>query len=305
MGYLSIGETLLVHTRNISIMAASKNPLSNSLLSYLFLFFVTSSLFLFIGKNLLITGWSSANSAISPLRWVAATVVPVIVVSWGHQKRSLSTSGSLLALVVGFVLSLAHYSYFLSLLAFFVSSSKATKYMQGVKKTFESDFKEGGQRNWLQVFCNGAMATELGSVIAKSDPFLITTFEKVPKGTNGGVTWVGLVSSLIGGLVIGLAYYTGIYMAASQVDKALAPCQLLVILVGGLGGLMGSLLDSLIGATLQFSGKDVKTGKIVEVARDGVVPICGKMVLDNHSVNLVSSILTALILPKIALAMGL
>jgi len=332
-------------------MAASKNPLSSSLLSYLFLLFVTSSLFLFIGKNLLITGWSSANSAISPLRWVAATVVPVIVVSWGHQKRSLSTSGSLLALVVGFVLSLAHYSFFLSLLAFFVSSSKATKYMQGVKKTFESDFKEGGQRNWLQVFCNGAMATELallylldvgsadlpvdfrhhyraswlgigvlgalaccngdtwaselGSVIAKSDPFLITTFEKVPKGTNGGVTWVGLVSSLIGGLVIGLAYYTGIYMAASQVDKALAPCQLLVILVGGLGGLMGSLLDSLIGATLQFSGKDVKTGKIVEVARDGVVPICGKMVLDNHSVNLVSSILTALILPKIALAMGL
>ena len=81
-------------------MAASKNPLSSRLLSYLFLFFVTSSLFLFIGesqirwkigdqlsvgKNLLITGWSSANSAISPLRWVAATVVPVIVVSWGHQ----------------------------------------------------------------------------------------------------------------------------------------------------------------------------------------------------------------------------
>ena len=67
-----------------------------------------------------------------------------------------------------------------SLLAFFISSSKATKYKQEVKKKFESDFKEGGQRNWLQasylssqfcfqlfnhgimqVLCNGAMATEL------------------------------------------------------------------------------------------------------------------------------------------------
>ena len=57
--------------------------------------------------------------------------------------------------------------------------------------------------------------------------------------------------------------------------------------------------------SLQFSGQDVTTGKIVEVARDGVVPISGKMVLDNHSVNLISSILTALFLPKVALALGL
>ena len=57
--------------------------------------------------------------------------------------------------------------------------------------------------------------------------------------------------------------------------------------------------------SLQFSGRDAKTGKIVEVAREGVIPICGKMVLDNHSVNLISSILTALLLPKFALAMGM
>ena len=57
--------------------------------------------------------------------------------------------------------------------------------------------------------------------------------------------------------------------------------------------------------SLQFSGRDAKTGKIVEIAREGVIPISGKMVLDNHSVNLISSILTALLLPKFALAMGM
>jgi len=331
--------------------ASSKNKNANGALSFISLLFVTSSLFFFIGKNLLFSGWTATNASISPLRWVSATVVPVLIVSAGHQRRSLSTSGALLSLIVGFTLSLAHYSFFFSLITFFLSSSKATKYKQEVKKTFESDFKEGGQRNWLQVLCNGAMATqlallylldvgsadlpvdfrhqyraswlgmgvlgavaccngdtwasELGTVIAKTDPYLITTFQKVPKGTNGGVTMVGLVSSLLGGLVIGAAYYFGIVMAASKVDLAIAPCQPLVILVGGLGGLLGSLLDSLIGATLQFSGKDIKTGKIVEISREGVVPIAGKMVLDNHSVNLISSILTGLILPKVALAMGL
>merc|ERR1711892_1380037 len=281
---------------------------------------------------------------ITPLRWVSATVVPVIIVSWGHGRKSLSTSGALLALIVRFCLALAHYS-------FFLSSSKATKYRQNIKAQVEEDFKEGGQRNWLQVLCNGGMAfelsllylldigsadlpvdfrhqyraswlgmavlgaisccngdtwaSELGSVLAKGDPFLITTFQKVPRGTNGGVTLVGLMSSVFGGLVIGAAYFVGVMVSAASMDREIAPNQLLVILVGGLGGLLGSLLDSLIGASLQFSGKDAKTGKIVEVAREGVIPISGKMVLDNHSVNLVSSILTALLLPKIALACGL
>jgi uncharacterized membrane protein len=29
----------------------------------------------------------------------------------------------------------------------------------------------------------------------------------VPKGTNGGVTLVGLLASFLGGLAVGLAYY--------------------------------------------------------------------------------------------------
>jgi len=330
---------------------ASTTSLTSSILSLASLLFVISSVILFLLKNLVTGSWTASEANITPLRWISATVVPVIVVIWGHGKKSLSTSGALLALLVGFCLSLAHYSFFLCMLAFFVTSSKATKYKQEIKKKFEADFKEGGQRNWLQVLCNGGMATqlsllylldigsadlpvdfrhqyraswlgmavlgalsccngdtwasELGTVLTANQPVLLTTFEKVPKGTNGGVTLVGLVFSLLGGLVTGVAYWAGVIMSSPTEDLAMAPNQLVVILVGGAGGLLGSLIDSLIGATLQFSGKDVKTGQIVEVEREGVERISGKMVLDNHSVNLVSSILTALLLPKIALGLGL
>ena len=68
------------------------------------------------------------------------------------------------------------------------------------------------------------------------------------QGTNGGVTFIGLISSFIGGLVIGVAYYVGIMLSASSRDLVLAPDQLLVILIGGLGGLLGSLIDSVLGA---------------------------------------------------------
>jgi len=208
-------------------MANLAKQAASGFLSLGSLLFVTISLFLFIGKNLFISGWTAEQANITPLRWVSATVVPVIIVSWGHGRKSLSTSGALLALIVGFCLALAHYSFFLCLLAFFITSSKATKYRQNMKAQVEEDFKEGGQRNWLQVLCNGGMAfelsllylldigsadlpvdfrhqyraswlgmavlgaisccngdtwaSELGSVLAKGDPYLITTFQKVPR----------------------------------------------------------------------------------------------------------------------------
>jgi len=314
------------------------------------LLFIILSLSVFIIKNVLFSGWTADRLTITPFRWVAATLVPVISASWGHGKN-FSTSGALLALIVGFILTLANYSFFLSLLAFFVSSNRATKYKEEVKKSQDENCQAGRQRNWVDILCSSGMAlelcllylidigsadlpidfrhqyraswfccavlgslaaragdtwaTQIGSVLAWGNPRLITSLSSVPRGTNGGVTFIGLISSFIGGLIIGLAYYIGIMVSASSQDLNIAPDQLLVILIGGLGGLLGSIIDSVLGASLQFSGEDIKTGRIVEVAGQGIVPIAGKMVLDNHSVNVISSILTALLLPKIAVRIGL
>ena len=71
---------------------------------------------------------------------------------------------------------------------------------------------------------------------------------------------------------------------------------------GGISGFLGSLIDSIMGATLQYSGLNQKTGAIVESPGqpgDTVTHITGINILDNHEVNLLSSLFTAIMIPVI------
>ncbi|KAH0949612.1 hypothetical protein HN011_006047 [Eciton burchellii] len=288
---------------------------------------------------------TEGHTIISPWRWLVAVVIPFFFLFWGLRRKSVDISGAFLGLFMGFILTLSSFAHLSALMAFFVTGSKVTKFRSAQKKKLETDFKEGGQRNWIQVLCNGGMATqlallylldigsgerpidfdkeyrsswlsigilgafaccngdtwasELGTVMGTGEPFLITTRKRVPRGTNGGVSWIGLFCSILGGVVVGLFYYV---MVLNTVDTAVlqvAAPQWPVIVIGGFAGLFGSLLDSILGATLQYSGVD-ETGAIVEKPGKGVRHICGKQILDNHSVNLLSSIGIALILPRVA-----
>lgn len=62
---------------------------------------------------------------------------------------------------MGFILTLSSYAHVAALVTFFVTGSKATKFRSVQKEKIEADFKEGGQRSWTQVLCNGGMATQL------------------------------------------------------------------------------------------------------------------------------------------------
>lgn len=56
---------------------------------------------------------------------------------------SLCLCLSLPGLVVGFILTIANFSFFTSLMTFFLSSSKLTKWRGNIKKQLDSEYKEG------------------------------------------------------------------------------------------------------------------------------------------------------------------
>ncbi|KAL6621313.1 hypothetical protein ACP70R_033745 [Stipagrostis hirtigluma subsp. patula] len=139
--------------------------------------------------------------------------------------------------------------------------------------------------------CNGdTWSSEIG-VLSEEQPRLITTLKPVRKGTNGGVTLQGLLAATAGGLTIGLAFVVvGLLTAKCSFDMALR--QLLVLPISA-AGLLGSLIDSFLGATLQFSGYCSVRKKVVSKRGPTVTKTSGMTVLDNDAVNAVSVLLTS------------
>jgi uncharacterized protein (TIGR00297 family) len=209
-----------------------------------------------------------------PARGLLRSVTTAAAIAFGAWRfRALSSGGAVAATVVGTaVYAGAGLRSAVALVVYFVSST-----LFGCLPGVRLEQRRGRRRDAIQVLANGGVAallaaastrrraasgallatgvggaiaaaaadtwaTELGSRATQA-PRSIVTGRRVSPGTSGGVTAVGLAASLSASIVI-----AGVASAAVVPRRAARKVSPAAI---ALGGLCGSLVDSLIGATVQ------------------------------------------------------
>ncbi|GAC1382446.1 MAG: DUF92 domain-containing protein [Ktedonobacteraceae bacterium] len=248
-----------------------------------------------------------------------------------YRRHSLSRSGIAGAIVTGTTtFGLGGWSWGLSLIFFFISSSLFSHFRAQDKAHAASDkFSKGSQRDITQVAANGGVATllvlgyslissrtlrsvlqagytgalatatadtwatELG-VLSSRPPRLITSGKQVTPGTSGGITLLGSSAAALGALAFGLVFWL-----LQRGQKALASLPLIALL----GGLAGSITDSLLGATIQSMyycpSCKKETERLVHSCGTRTQRLRGIAWLNNDAVNFIATLCGALV------AMGL
>jgi len=213
------------------------------------------------------------------LQLILGILLAAVVAFVAFRLRSLSRSGAIGAFVLGAVVfGLGGLPWACVLLVFFVTSSGTSGLMKRRKKKIEAQFAKSSRRDAWQVAANGGVAglaallgvffphsifpwvlfaaalaaanadtwaTEFG-VVSKGWPRSIRSFRQVPPGTSGGISLMGTLAAAAGAAAIPvttrLVWPTSFPANMERWSFALIICA---------AGLIGSLVDSLLGATVQ------------------------------------------------------
>ena len=282
-----------------------------------------------------LSGSVEAVSTLSPMGWrvLLGFLFSMAIAGLAYWRRSLSLSGVYGAVLIGTIIfGLGGWPWGLLLIGFFVTSSILTQYRSGQKQALLDHAEKTGCRDLGQTLANGGVgailaalsaltagtnllfffafagamaavnadtwATELG-VLSREKPRLITTGEQTDPGTSGAISWLGLVASFMGAWAMGLLGLT-LQLVEGWLNGVPQTVRLgWLPLVAALGGLAGSLADSLLGATVQATYYCLSCGQETEqpIHRCGRQPIYvrGWHWLDNDWVNVAASLVGALV----------
>ena len=201
----------------------------------------------------------------------------------GYWRQALSVSGAVGAILVGtLIFGLGGWEWGLLLITFFVSSSWLSHYRKADKGQVAEKFAKSSRRDFGQALANGGLgailavvfarypepllfaafvgvmatvnadtwATELG-ILSRVPPRLITSGDVVVPGTSGAVTSLGIWASVAGAMLIGTVATALVQVRSLLSANGWSLRAISYTLLAVVGGLAGSLFDSLLGATLQ------------------------------------------------------
>ncbi|RLG34196.1 TIGR00297 family protein [Methanosarcinales archaeon] len=229
------------------------------------------AVFTIVGACMVMWSFIYFGIEVEVLKVLFAFLFSLILGFISYRERAIEITGVLGGTILGMLLIIfGDIRWFVIIFIFSMLGSIFTRYK------FESKLKAGiaesksGIRNYRNIFANGlvgllmavaygkyhdpvfivaflasfasatgdTLASEIGQT-SHDQPVMITTFEPVPPGTDGGITALGELSALFGAFIIVLAAYI---MGMSD-----GTCFLSALI----GGYLGVNFDSLLGATLE------------------------------------------------------
>ncbi|MEO6458230.1 MAG: DUF92 domain-containing protein [Chloroflexia bacterium] len=264
--------------------------------------------------------------------WIfSAYILAGLVGYGGYRAKALSASGAVAACVIGgIIFGFGGLPWAFVLIAFFASSSLLSFFKTSDSRKIRASetFEKGGRRDAAQVLANGSVATVLAAlsilmggatlpylfagfvgalaaatadtwateigVLSKARPRMLTSWKMVNAGTSGAVTLTGIGAAFAGAMFLGIVGAAAVLLQGEITHSGQA--LVLAALAGGMGG---SMLDSLLGATLQASYRCPQCEK----ATESRIHSCGATaqlmkgipIINNDVVNFAATLTGALL----------
>ena len=253
-------------------------------------------------------------------RLAVAIIVALSISLLARRARAVSVDGALAATVIGTLALLAGWKWAVLLIVYFVISSLLSRLgIDRKSRRTKSVIEKGGERDAMQVLANGGVfaiaaaltiaapqhlirwfalglgalaesasdtwATEIGTLFGGT-PRSIANFAPVAPGMSGGVTIAGSAAALAGAaFVVIVASVLGWPMRTA--------------LASFVGGVVGSTLDSVLGATLQVRRRcdrcDAVTERAIHDCGTNTRRVAGIPWLANDMVNLICGAIAGLL----------